>query len=117
MKTSKKLMLFTVAFLSISLVIIVASITLKYKKDITIQSNLLEKQNDSLNIIIYQRDLTINHKDSIIEKMYNRQYYTDSLININNKSLKNEKIKVKNLNYIDRVNYIDSILKSAGIRK
>lgn len=77
----------------------------------------LEKQNDSLNLVVYQKDLILSSRDSLIIGLKKRQMLIDSLINKNHNNLKNEKIKVKNFTTDSRSKYVDSLLKSAGIRK
>lgn len=79
--------------------------------------NKIEKQNDSLNLVVYQKDLLISSRDSLIIGLKKRQMLIDSLINKNHNNLKNEKIKVKNFTTNSRSKYVDSLLKSAGVRK
>jgi len=77
----------------------------------------LEKQNDSLKIMIHQRDLSIVRKDSLISALNFRQKLLDILIIKNNNNLKDDKIKIKKLTYDTRYKYVDSILRCAGVRK
>ncbi len=107
--------------LSVIGVMIIATIgtctILSIRKENSFKSQKLIKQNDSLNILVYQKDNFILKRDSIILLMEKRQAITDSLIVINHKSLKNEKNKIKNFTVESRNRFVDSLLKIANIRK
>lgn len=87
-----------------------------FKKPVISKELLLEKQIDSLNLLVHIRDESIKMKDSKIELMIKRQYFTDSLINKTNKDLQNEKNKIKKFTPDTRNKYVDSLLRSAGVR-
>jgi hypothetical protein len=70
----------------------------------------LIKRGDSLEAVIVQRDLIIANNDK-------QQFKHDSIIIKNNKALKKDYDKIKNLNDSTRSAYIDSVLKLANIRR
>jgi hypothetical protein len=86
-------------------------------KDYSLENLQLVKQMDSLILVIYQRDNQISSRDTVISKMKLRQLQTDSLIVKNHEKLKNDKEKVKVFTPDSRNKYVDSLLKSAGVRK
>lgn len=70
----------------------------------------LKKRGDSLEAVIIQRDLIISNNSK-------QQAIHDSIIVNNNKTLKKDYDKIKNLDDSTRAMYIDSILKRANIRR
>lgn len=85
--------------------------------DLVIENLHLMKRVDSLEILVFQRDKAILSRDTLISSMKDRQVLTDSLIIKNNNKSKNDKKKYENLSPDDRIKYVDSLLKVAGIRK
>ena len=86
-------------------------------KDYSIENLQLIKQMDSLELVVHQRDIQINSMDTLIRSIKERQIKTDSLIIKNSSKLKNEKNKYDKLSPDDRIKYVDSLLKVAGVRK
>lgn len=70
----------------------------------------LKKSNDSLESLIYYRD-------SLIKESEKRQFKADSIIVSNHKTLKKEYEKIKNFNSASRIRYIDSVLRTVGVRR
>jgi hypothetical protein len=82
------------------------------KEPITIENPVneaLKKRSDSLEAVVAQRDLIIANNDK-------QQDIHDSIIINNNKALKKDYDKIKNLDDSTRARYIDSVLRSAHIR-
>ena len=69
----------------------------------------LIKRSDSLEAVVAQRDLIIANNSK-------QQAIHDSIIINNNKALKKDYDKIKNLNDSTRMAYVDSVLKKQGIR-
>lgn len=70
----------------------------------------LKKRSDSLEAVVAQRDLVIANNDRM-------QFIHDSIIINNNRALKNDYDKIKNLDDSTRMRYVDSVLKRTGIRR
>lgn len=87
------------------------------KKDYYIENLASVKKIDSLKIIISQRDNKIYIMDTLIKSIKERQVKTDILIIKNYSKLKNDKDKYEKLSTSDRIKYVDSLLKVAGVRK
>lgn len=82
------------------------------KAPITVENPIniaLIKRSDSLEAVVAQRDLLIANNDR-------QQFIHDSIIIKNNKNLKDNYDKIKNLDDSTRAAYIDSVLKRSGIR-
>lgn len=87
------------------------------KPDYSIENSLLNQKIDSLRLVVFQRDQSILSRDTLIKSMKSRQLITDSLIVKNYNKSKNDKKRYESLSPDDRIKYVDSLLKSAGIRK
>lgn len=70
----------------------------------------LKKSNDSLESLIYYRD-------SLIKESEKRQAKHDSVIINNSRYLRNDYEKIKNLSNSARIRYIDSVLRTVGVRR
>jgi len=73
-------------------------------------NDALKKRSDSLEAVIIQRDLIIDNNDK-------QQFVHDSIIINNSKVLKKDYDKIKNLDDSTRASYIDSVLRTANIRR
>lgn len=83
------------------------------KAPITIENPIneaLKKRSDSLEAVVAQRDLIIANNDR-------QQFKHDSIIINNNKALKKDYDKIKNLDDSTRMAYVDSVLRAANIRR
>lgn len=102
-----------IGVLSFSLGWAVKAIVDSRKAPITVENPIndaLKKRSDSLEAVVAQRDLIIANNDR-------QQFKHDSIIINNNKALKKDYDKIKNLDDSTRIVYIDSVLKRAGVRR
>lgn len=70
----------------------------------------LKKSNDSLESVVY-------YKDSLLKVSEKAQAKSDSIIINNSRTLRNDYETIKNFSTSRRIRYIDSVLRTVGVRR